>query len=385
MTYMFEKPETTKGSNRSMKGLLTAVIAGLCMLVIHHLFVYITALGTSYSLFNPADYVRFDSYLYLDIAGKGYELFPCWQRFEVYPVGSPDWCGNAGWMPLYPALIKLLVLLGMQDYLAAWVLSRLFQLTAYTFIYLLVPKTNRTGLFASLILAAIFPASIYYDAAFPISLMLALYTGSFYLWNKGMTLPAGILAFGIPLAYSTGFVSLLPWLLFSFLLFRAGDPRFKGAFLMAISVAAGYASFFVFQKISLGVWNGFFLVQAKYGHGLHNILPPLRDMLKSIWLSGLNHNWQNIQSLVCLALLIPVFRIREKDAQTLFFKLSFGAFLLFPLLVGSDQLSLYRSESLLLPAVILLAHKPRAALILIPVFVYLLYNCTLDFFSWKIV
>ncbi|MBM3400175.1 MAG: hypothetical protein FJY15_06370, partial [Bacteroidetes bacterium] len=42
---------------------------------------------------------RWDSGLYLQIAEKGHNLIPC-------PDWPGAWCGNAGWAPLYPLMIK---------------------------------------------------------------------------------------------------------------------------------------------------------------------------------------------------------------------------------------------------------------------------------------
>jgi hypothetical protein len=58
------------------------------------------------SYFEAEVWLRWDSAHYLAIAKDGYELFPCAGKFG-YPINATEMCGNAGWFPGYPFLIKL--------------------------------------------------------------------------------------------------------------------------------------------------------------------------------------------------------------------------------------------------------------------------------------
>src|ERR1043165_2772170 len=82
-------------------------------------------LGESY--FNPTNWSRWDSGHYLYIATNGYEYFPCAGKFG-YPSNATEMCGNTGWFPGYPFLIKLLNPLLKNTTLLAGLLSKIFYL-----------------------------------------------------------------------------------------------------------------------------------------------------------------------------------------------------------------------------------------------------------------
>ena len=358
----------------------------LLAFLLHEALLMISVYGQNFSIFHAADFVRWDSALYLDIAAKGYELLPCRDLFSAYPSTSTDWCGNAGWMPLYPLLIRGLTNLGMAPYTAGFLIAKSCLLTVYACIWLLTLKQTKQTRVYTLLLMAAFPASVYYDAVFPVSLMLALVLGSFCLWQSKHYKTAGILAFMIPLSYSTGFVCVAVWLGYSALLYFRKTDKWRPAAYMAAAALAGYGTFFIIQMLSTGVWNGFFLIQMKYGHGMHNVFETLLEKAISLYKSGINHNWQNIQTVlfVLLMLYTAVFNLKKETEESLFIRLYVLAFALFPLLIGSALLSQFRAESLLLPLVVLLGKKHKLALLLIPVFVYLFLQCSAEFFHGSI-
>src|SRR5205085_5829710 len=74
--------------------------------------------------FDAAIWRRWDSGQYLSIAERGYDLVEC-ARIGYAPEG---WCGNAGWMPAYPALIAAAVRLGAPPLPASVAISAGFQL-----------------------------------------------------------------------------------------------------------------------------------------------------------------------------------------------------------------------------------------------------------------
>jgi hypothetical protein len=358
----------------------------LLVFLLHQVLIALSTTGLQYSIFRIGDFVRYDSYLYIDIAKNGYELFPCWTRFEAYPQNSPDWCGNAGWMPLYPYMMKLLMLCGLHEFTAGFIITKLCYLALLFFIFSLLKHQDKTSRTISLLLAGIFPSSIYYASAFPISLTLALIFGTYYFWQKQSYIAANILAFLTPLAYATGFLIGFPWGLLTVILLLKKSSQWKSTCMLCLSICLGFATFFIIQKLNTGHWNSFFLIQAKYGHGFHNIWQPIADMIRSIWVSGLNDNWLNIQTLVFLMLfvLILVHSFKERNQQALFFNLCFIVYMAFPMLIGTASHSHYRAQSFLLPVIFFLGQRKKLAMILMPVFVYLFICCAIDFFTMKI-
>ncbi len=375
-----------KGFGAKARDVIGVYYPVILAFLLNQALLYLATLGTEFSIFRPFDFMRSDSALYLDIAKNGYELFPCHERFSGYAANSGMWCGNAGWMPLYPLLVKLFMMAGLQEYLAAYCVSRICFISVLALLFTMCRNSSKSTRLTTMLLAAIFPSSIYYSAAFPISLTLALLLGSFYAFRTGRHQLAYLLAFLTPFAYSTGFLSIAAWGLMGIFLWVRKDKLSSKALLMSVFALCGYLCFFMVQKISTGHWNAFFLIQSKYGHGFHNVLWPIWGMVKSLWLSGINHNWQNIQTLFfIISMIIVAIRLPfEKDTGILFAGLCFVVFAAFPVLVGSSLLAQYRSEALLLPLVLLLGKRKILAVVVSVLFIYLSLNCAIDFFTSQI-
>jgi hypothetical protein len=377
---------TEQHRQKGWKGVWTVYYPILLAFLIQQIVYFLATTGLPFSIFHAFDFVRSDSGLYLDIAKNGYELFPCHERFSGYASTSTEWCGNAGWMPLYAWLIKPFLWMGCNAFSTGFWISRMCFLTVLFFIFELTKNAPKNTCLITMLLAAIFPSSIYYGAVFPISLMLLLLLGSFYFWHKNMLIGACLCGLLLPLSYSTGFVGAIPWAGLAVTLYIRKNKLFKPASKVAGSIILGYLVFFVIQQISTGHWNAFFLIQTKYGHGFHNIIEPIVRMVKSIFLSGINDNWQNIQSLffILMIFVITYKNFREKELTVLFTNFCFIAFAAFPILIGSNLLAQYRSEALLLPLVIFLGRHPKTAAVVTPLFIFVSISCAIDFFISRI-
>lgn len=363
-----------------------AVLPGLLLFILHAAFVHAAAVISGHSVCKPADFVRYDSYHYLEIAEKGYTFFPCHEQFEEYDGNSDALCGNAGWMPLYPLLIRMASFAGMEAYPAAFNLSKLFCLMSFIFLALLMRLRKGHAWSLSLLPAVFFPSSVYYQAVFPVSMMLFLMLACMYWWETRRYLPAAACAVCTSLSYSTGFTGALIWGSLSLVLYRKKSPVYKSAFIMALMFTAGFIIFIVWQQVATGAWNAFFQVQAKYGHGFHNVLTDLRDLVKGIIGPGYRINWQPVQTILMLSLTVFLIikhkRLQAEKLSPLVYLFVLG---FFPFFIGSGQLSMFRAESLLLPAVLLLPPKRNFILLLTLCFALLFFACTHDFFTSKII
>src|SRR6266511_1392141 len=106
---------------------------------------------------------------YLAIARSGYTLVHCDPNRT--PFEATDWCGRAGWFPLYPALLHVGHDLTGWDLAAiGWGLSELLALGVLLLVWWLLGATVTVANLSCLGLAAVFPGSIYDHAIFPISL-----------------------------------------------------------------------------------------------------------------------------------------------------------------------------------------------------------------------
>jgi len=216
-----------------------------------------------------------DSKLYLDIAANGYTL----SRSDGSSYPTSAWMGNSGWMPLYPWMMRGLAHAGIDIHVSAEGLAILFHLLTLILLRgrFLIDVDRRRG-FCCLLWAAFFPGMVYQHAGFPISLLtfLTLLTFDCILRSRWWT--AGLAGFLAALSYSTGF--LLSPVLGAYVILTTpsknlrGMPQLRRA-LCAIFPLAGIGLVFLIHQLTVDKWNAFFLVQAKYGHGIHNPLGTL--------------------------------------------------------------------------------------------------------------
>jgi len=304
--------------------------------------------------FEPFDvglWRRWDSGQYLSIATRGYDLIEC-ARIGYAPGG---WCGNAGWMPAYPALIAAAVRLGARPLPAAVAISAGFELA------LLVLLWN--GLFTrrnplALVACALAPGAIYFHAAFPISTCAFFVALSLWLLLQDRFVLAGLAGAVAAASYSTGF--LVAPVAAVWALSRPGGAlrRIANAALAGGIAAGGLVAVLAYHQVKLGSWNAFFLVQAKYDHRLVSPLARIvaqaqrRDVLATAGTETVV-----VAVLFAALAILCVWRgLRGRDLLLL----GCGAlFLLFPLCLRNVELT--RSEALAFPALVLLDEAPVAA------------------------
>src|SRR5215211_5430283 len=147
--------------------LLPPVLAFLAGNLFYGLAAAALAPGASY--LQPVLHARWDSWNYANIARVGYLLQPC--NPATSPFSAADWCGTAGWFPLYPLGMRGLHLLGLSWPAAGWLLSELCTFGSLLLIWMLLGARLTAANLWCLALAVVFPGSIYYHAVFPISLV----------------------------------------------------------------------------------------------------------------------------------------------------------------------------------------------------------------------
>ncbi|MGE5133310.1 MAG: hypothetical protein ACM32E_10425 [Gemmatimonadota bacterium] len=316
-------------------------------------------------------WVRYDSLHYLQIAGHGYTFMSCAGHSLHY--GKGYWCGDAGWFPGYPALIWVLGRLGLPGPDAGVVISSAAGLAMLALLWngFLVQRRDASSLLA-LGMAAFFFGQVYQRAVFPISLELFLLLAVIWLAARRRWVAAGLAGAAAAFTYSTGFLVALAvatWVLAD----RQAGPvrsRAAAAALTGGLSALGVAAVLVVQFLDTGVWGAFFRVQAKYHyHGLH---PPYQKFLVTV--RPLLHHHAGLgaapaaQTLLaavfCLSLVAVAawHRGRLTAAERLVLSATLW-FWLFPLCLGAG-LDLYRSEALLVPAVVLARRLPAAVQVL---------------------
>ena len=308
---------------------------------------------------------RADSGLYLDIVRLGYTLFSC----ARFPGSDPNqWCGNAGWMPGLPILTGLLVDFGMNAREAAFLISNI------AFVGCLILLRRLFGQIApnrdpriSLLIASVFPGGIYFHAVFPISLLMFFSILSLLLLTQQRFFLASIVSACGALSYATGF--LLAGVVGCA---AAAAPTVsmtrklaKAAFYSAIAFS-GFLIVLAMHRIATDHWNAFFLVQAKYGHGLHNPLLSITSVLESVppEYSAPVKLVVPAQTLVICAAVLSLFTVmlmRREEITAIEWLAAIHVFLfwIFPLVMGPG-VSPTRAQANLLPLTLLMARLPQA-------------------------
>lgn len=338
-----------------------------------HLVLWCAASGADVNYFNANNFSHWDSGLYLSIATRGYRLVRCGDQPQL-GWHSTEWCGNAGWLPGYPFVVRLLLHLGrLKPVTAGLIVSSTFYLAVLIAVWNWFFAANPTRFnLLSFTLAAFFPGNVYYTAAFPVSMFLFFTILCIHEFLQQRYAFCGIAGGIAASTYSTGFL-LAPVVAASVLCCRRDAPlakRIRWIVYSAGLICVGFASTLLVFHYSVGHWNAFFLEQKRYGHGIHNPFTTFLAQLQPFtrgWISppqGLSPV-SGFQSLFVLSLilicLIYFSRTRLRSELDCFAVLYLGTFWLAPLIIGGT-LSFYRAESLLLPAAVLARRVPTIAL-----------------------
>jgi hypothetical protein len=350
----------------------------------------ILVLAAYFSGVNPwtvESYIRFDSGFYIGVGIGGYNFFSC---ASISGYDPSQWCGNAGWMPGLPLLIRLFAKSGMSPREAAFLISSFFFVGCLILLRWIIeqiaPDRHNRACFLA---AAVFPGGVYLHAVFPISLLMFCALLSLLLLAQQRFLWASIVSAWGAFSYATGF--LLAGVVGSAVLIardaswgrRLGEAIFYGA--IAFS---GLFAVMAMQQILVDHWNAFFLVQAKYGHGIHNPFLTVEHVWERI-------SWEQanpaklvrpLQSLMLCAMVpaLLVFLLlhrREITRIEWFAAIHVFLFWIFPLVMGPG-VSLTRAEANLLPLTLLMVRLPgRLQLLALIVFAALYFETSVAFFE----
>jgi hypothetical protein len=207
-------------------------------------------------------WVHWDSYRYLDIAGRGYVVDP------DDPLAS-----NTGWFPGYPAAVRIASrALRVRPARAGRAEALLFELGLLTLLWTrLLPPVSRTGRWLALLSAAFFPAWCYRHAVFPLSMTTFFALAAIVLAADQAFLSAGACGAAAAFTYPTGFLVAVPLALAA-----AGAPglaplrRARALAAGAGLTLLGLVAVFVVLQAKVGRWDAFLRYQERFGQGLFN-------------------------------------------------------------------------------------------------------------------
>ena len=102
-----------------------------------HALYWAAAAHNGFNYFLVRTHARWDSGNYLNIARHGYTLLRCVPK-PTSPFTAADWCGTAGWFPLYPLGMRLLGPLGLPYPRAGLLITELFALGSLVLVWWLL-------------------------------------------------------------------------------------------------------------------------------------------------------------------------------------------------------------------------------------------------------
>ena len=302
-------------------------------------------------------WARWDSLHYLDIAKDGYRLLSC---ADVPGYAPQDWCGNTGWFPGYPSLIRLLLLAGCPAVPAAVLLSGAFAfLTLHALWTRFLDCRLERGPLLALALAAVAPGAVYQHAAFPISMLLFFQIRALDAIARERFVAAGLWGAAAAFTYPSGV--LVAAVIVAHGLFRKRAPR--EILLPASLTALGFALVLLLHQLAVSDWQAFFKVQRKYGFSLRWPQQTLADRLAPLAADGTL--FPTLQTLLVASLMLAMLvalalRWRRLGASDTLVSLHALVYWLSPLVLGGG-LSLHRAEALLMPAAVLTRRLPAPA------------------------
>jgi hypothetical protein len=323
---------------------------------------FISLQGNCHAGWTEICWSRWDSGLYLDIAQNGHTLIPC-------PDFPGAWCGNAGWAPLYPMIIRFFNwLFHLNPALCGIYISAIF-----FFLYLQVSsrlwevKSWSARNWIAILICAFAPGSIYFHAVFPISQAVFFMSLVFLFLKKDKFLLAGISAFLGVLSYSIGFF-LLPVLAIWALRLWQQNKVIPWEFCTKTILPAilGLLCWFGYDYYSTDHWNALFMVQSKYGHHINS---PFKFMPKRFenLVSNLGSlkMWIEIQnfSLVIYVFFSVYFTWKNRNIWNFIFPGIYMIFFWFIPYGASMDVALYRNAALLGPSHSAYSHVPTLYLI----------------------
>lgn len=340
----------------------------------------ITALWLGFDWLAPGTRVHWDGGIYLEIAERGYFAGPCGQIDPSDP--NPNaMCGNAGWFPLFPYVVRALAAITGLALPATGVViaevcfAGLLLLTWAMLGWSAAPTdtpyslTNTPYAVANapycLAIAAFLPGGIYFHATFPMSMTVLLVLGAIALAYREKWLAAGLVAALAASAYPLAVLVAPALVAFAMIApGRRAAQRWTTAAYLAAMPCVGLLAAFTVMWVATGRFDAYLATQRKYGHGLHN---PLSSFVTVLNKSSVLVSAELLFSVgfVGLAVAVLVRAVRRGEATVLDRVIAavYGPLVLIsPLVVGPNQAQ-YRSHLLLLPLVIPIRHASRPVLV----------------------
>jgi len=352
--------------------LLSAVAPATGTFVLARIVLWLAALGTEKSVWDVETWRQWDSAHYLSIAERGYVLISC----REVPGQRPDeWCGNSGWMPGYPILVRAVGVTGLDLVTAGVLVSSVFALLTLVLVDVAFVRreTWRVRL-ATLGLAAFFPGFVYFHAAFPMSLAAFLQILMVRQLAREDWLSAGMAGWGLALSYTTGALAALPGAAAPWLRPSQGNwrERLRASAVSGGLCLAGAATVLLVHWWTTGAWNALLLSQHKYRRSAWFPLGTLLRLMKRMtWVEWDDPRMLDgaqavlVACIVLSAAAVVLWRWRRASPLDLIALSCALVFWLGPMTSGPRGNAFYRTEALILPVVLVTRRLPFACQVIL--------------------
>jgi hypothetical protein len=246
------------------------IVPPVAALACAHLVLSLAAWRSGFDPRIPATWAHWDSWQYLDIAARGYHVAPCAEEPGAF-------CGNTGWVPGFPYVVRALAALGAPPVIAGVIVALGFSLALLVLVWRRwLDETATVPALLTLLAVALAIGIVYQYAVFPISMVAffaALQADRLVARRWIAAAAAGAAA---AFSYSTAF--FLAPVAAGVVLLDTGVPwrrRLVIASAVGLATFCGFAAVLAIQHFEVDAWNAFFLVQARYGHALQSPLTTL--------------------------------------------------------------------------------------------------------------
>lgn len=315
-------------------------------------------------------WARWDSNRYEEIAEVGYYFHRCGP--EANNRRPDQWCGNAGWMPMLPILMRASsAATGAHLFTSGWAISQSAHLGTLALVWFGALKRRVSARsISALALAAVFPGLIYQSAVFPMSMATAALLATVLLASRERWLWASATASVAALSH-TAALAIVPTLGIYLLWVNPWHTGRQWRVLVRRSVLffgpviAGLVAFGAYLQWKVGDWGAYLKIQAEYGHERLDPLTALWRRVTPLWTDAVANpsNWVSLQALLVSAIVIVLGIGAWRHRRTLtnlerLLVVYGGAFWLLPLTPAGSTASYWRMVALLVPVSALATRLP---------------------------
>lgn len=331
--------------------------------------VFSLATGTGLADVTPETWARYDSGHYRTIATEGYYVEPCAARGEVDITPT---CSNAAWYPGFPLVSRALSILGMSWATAAILIAQMATLGVLLLLwnsYLHARVTTRN--LALLALAGFFPGTVYFLAAFPLSMLVLLMLWQIRLFRQHRWYGGAVVGMLASLMYPVTLVLGPAAAIWVYLADQSPfrRQRLTRAGVVGAIITSGTLVVFAAHQIVLGRWDMSIEQQRWFGASVHNPARQFWDVVVArdtyMQVIGAEHGLTKIlaaQTLLVAVLVLTVvglalWKRAGRTIDDVGLTVLIVAMWLLPLVNNIDT-GLYRREAVLVPLVVLLVRAP---------------------------